>query len=96
MAKRFRQNTDSFFRFAITPGLEPTNNLAEQAIRFVVLDRLMAQGTRSERGRQWRERIWTAIATCSQQQRSVLEFLYQTVSDHFAGRPTPSLLPAGP
>ncbi len=96
MARRFRQNGESYFRFITTPSLEPTNNPAEQAIRFVVLDRHVTQGTRSERGRQWSERIWSAIATCSQQQRSVFEFLYQTVRNHFAGRPTPSLLPAGP
>jgi transposase len=96
MAERFRQNTDSYFRFINTPGLEPTNNLAEQAIRFVVLDRHVTQGTRSVRGQQWCERIWSTIATCSQQQRSVFEFLHQTVSNHFSGRPTPSLLPSGP
>ena len=96
MAKRFEQNGESYFRFITTPGLEPTNNLAEQAIRFVVLDRLVTQGTRSERGQKWCERIWTAIATCSQQQRSVFEFLYQSINNHFAGKPTPSLLPSGP
>ncbi len=96
MARRFRQNGESYFRFITTPGVEPTNNPAEQAIRFVVLDRHDTQGTRSERGRQWSERIWTVIATCSQPQRSVFEFLHQTINNHFAGRPTPSLLPAGP
>ena len=45
---------------------------------------------------QWCERIWSAIATCTQQQRGVFEFLYQTGNNHFAGRPTPSLLPSGP
>ena len=96
LAERFRQNTDSYFRFINTPGLEPTNNLAEQAIRFVVLDRHVTQGTRSVRGQQWCERIWTAMATCSQQQRRVFEFLLQTVINHFAGRSTPSLLHSGP
>ena len=96
MAERFRQNGESYFRFITTPGVEPTNNLAEQAIRFVVLDRHGTQGTRSERGRKWCERIWSAIATCTQQQRSVFEFLYQTVNHHFAGKSTPSLLPSGP
>ena len=96
MAERFRRNGEAYFRFITTPGLEPTNNLAEQAIRFVVLDRLVTQGTRSERGRQWCERIWSAIATCTQQQRSVFEFLHQTIANHFAGQPTPSLLPSGP
>jgi hypothetical protein len=79
MAKRFRQNGDSYFRFITTPGHEPTNNLAEQAIRFVVLDRYVTQGTRSQRGQKWCERIWTAIATCTQQQRSAFEFLYQSI-----------------
>ena len=40
----------SYFRFITTAGVDPTNNLAEQAIRFVVIDRLITQGTRSERG----------------------------------------------
>ena len=35
--------------FTTVEGVEPTNNLAEQAIRFVVIDRLITQGTRSER-----------------------------------------------
>ena len=29
-------------------------------------------------------------------ERLHFEFLHQTVSNHFAGRPTPSLLPSGP
>ena len=48
LAKRFETNGESYFRFVTTPGVEPTNNLAEQAIRFVVIDRLITQGTRSE------------------------------------------------
>jgi transposase len=55
--------------------VEPTNNLAEQAIRFVVIDRHITQGTRSAAGRQWSERIWTVIATCVQQGKSVYGFL---------------------
>ena len=50
LAKRFRENGEASFRFIITPGIAPTNNLAEQAIRFVVIDRHITQGTRSEKG----------------------------------------------
>src|SRR5512135_3612868 len=50
LAKRLETHGESYFRFLTTPGMEPTNNLAEQAIRFVVLDRLVTQGTRSEVG----------------------------------------------
>lgn len=96
MAERFRLHGDAYFRFLTTPGIEPTNNLAEQAIRFVVIDRHITQGTRSKRGRQWCERIWTAIATCAQQHRSVFEFLRQSVTAYFHGQPAPSILPAGP
>jgi len=96
LADRFRQHGAAYFRFITTPGIEPTNNLAEQAIRFVVQDRHVTQGTRGQRGRRWCERIWTATATCAQQNRSVFEYLHQTLVAHFAGRPTPSLLPAGP
>jgi transposase len=96
LADRFREHGAAYFRFITTPGVEPTNNLAEQAIRFVVIDRLITQGTRSERGRRWCERIWTAIATCAQQGRSVFEFLRQTITAYFHGQATPSLLPSGP
>ena len=96
LANRFCRHGAAYFRFITTPGIEPTNNLAEQAIRFVVQDRHVTQGTRGPRGRRWSERIWTATATCAQQGRSVFEYLHQTLVAHFTGSPTPSLLPIGP
>ncbi|MEA3226223.1 MAG: IS66 family transposase, partial [Planctomycetota bacterium] len=44
MANRFRKNGKAYFQFITTSGCEPTNNLAEQAVRFVVIDRLITQG----------------------------------------------------
>ena len=93
LAKRFEAHGESYFRFITTPGVEPTNNLAEQAIRFVVIDRLIAQGTRSEVGNRWCERIWTVIATCVQQGRSVFAYLEAAVGAWFEGTEAPSLLP---
>jgi len=75
-----------------TPGIDPTNNIAEQAIRFVVLDRKVTQGSRSEAGQRWLERIWTAIATCTQHGQSVFEFLHKSVLASFRGDQPPSLL----
>jgi transposase len=94
LARRFEEHGESYFRFITTPGVEPTNNLAEQAIRFVVIDRLITQGTRSAKGDRWCERIWTAIATCAQQGRSVFEYLEAAVTAWFADADSPSLLPA--
>ena len=95
LAKRFETHGESYFRFLTTPGVEPTNNLAEQAIRFVVLDRLVTQGTRSEAGNRWCERIWTVIATCGQQGRSVFGYLEAAVRAWFDGTESPSMLPGG-
>ena len=96
LAKRFRENGEAYFRFITTPGIEPTNNLAEQAIRFVVIDRHITQGTRSEKGRRWCERIWTVIATCAQQGRAAFQFLLDSVQAYLSGTVPPSLLPSGP
>jgi transposase len=94
LADRLAVHMDSYFRFITEPGLEPTNNLAEQAIRFVAIHRRLTQGTRGTAGQQWCERIWTVIATCMQQGRSVFEFLYEAVQAHFQQRPAPSLVPS--
>jgi transposase len=95
LAKRLASYGESYFQFITTPGVEPTNNLAEQAIRFVVIDRLVTQGTRSEQGDRWCERIWTVIASCAQQGRSVFDYLYAAVETHFHHQEAPSLLPTG-
>jgi transposase len=93
MANRFKNHGNSYFQFITTPGVEPTNNLAEQAIRFVVIDRRITQGTRSDGGNRWCERIWTVIATCTQQGRSVFEYLEAVVAAWFDGTEPPLLLP---
>ena len=93
IAKRFWRHVDSYFRFITTPRLAPTNNLAEQAIRFVAIHRRMTQGTRSEKGQQWFERICTAVVTCEQQGRSTFQYLFDSISAFFSGEPAPTLLP---
>jgi hypothetical protein len=92
IGKRFFTHADSYFRFLTTPGIEPTNNLAEQAIRFVAIHRRLTQGTRSPAGQRWCERIFTVISTCQQQDRSIFAFLCDTVTTHLHNQPQPSLL----
>jgi len=92
LADRFRKHGEAYFRFITTPGIEPTNNLAEQAMRFVVIDRYITQGTRSEKGRACCERIWTVLATCASQGKSAFDFIYQSIQAHFSDQPLPSLL----
>ena len=92
LGDRFVTHFESYFTFITTPGVEPTNNLAEQAIRFVAIHRRMTQGTRSENGRSWCERIWTVITTCGQQDRSVFEYLCEAITAYFESEPAPSLI----
>jgi len=94
MAKRFRENGKAYFEFITTPGIGPTNNLAEQAVRFVVIDRRITQGTRSLKGRETCERLWSMVGTCALQGRSAFEFILAAVRAYFRGDPAPSLLPA--
>ena len=94
MAKRFRQNGKAYFEFITTPNVPPTNNLAEQAVRFIVIDRRITQGTRSLKGRETCKRLWTVVGTCSLQGRSAFEFILAAVRAYFQGNPAPSLLSA--
>jgi transposase len=96
LVQRLREHGESYFRFVTTPGVAPTNNWAEQAIRFVVIDRLITQGTRSDTGQRWCERMWTVMATCAQQGRSVYRFLSDAVAQWFEAQPGPSLITAPP
>jgi len=92
LAERFYHYGEGYFRFITSPEIDPTNNSAEQAMRFVVMDRHITQGTRSERGRDVCERMWTVIATCALQKRSVYDWMSKAICAHFKGLPAPSLL----
>jgi len=76
LAKRFRghRGEQDYFLFLDAPGVEPTNNQTEQAIRHVVIDRRVTQGTRSWAGMRFCERAWTVVATCARHDRSVYRF----------------------
>ena len=93
LAKRFETHGESYFRFVTTPGVEPTNNLAEQAIRFVVIDRLITQGTRSESGQPLVRADLDGDRDCAQQGRSVFDYLRAAVAAYFDGTAPPSLSP---
>ena len=89
---RFIKYGENYFKFITTPEIDPTNNIAEQAIRFVVIDRLITQGTRSAKGRDWCQRIWSILSTCDIQKISSFQFLVDSVNAHFEGTDPPNLL----
>ena len=84
--------SQDYFRFMFELGVEPTNNHTEQQVRHCVIDRLITQGTRSEAGQRYHERMWSAIATCEKQGRSFFEFLHDSIDAFLNDKPHPSLL----
>ena len=85
----------SLWTFASAPGVEPTNNAAERAVRHAVCWRKTSYGTDTASGSRFVERVLTVVATCRQQGRSVLEFLVDTVQAARTGGIPPSLVPGG-
>ena len=83
---------ERYFLFLERDDVPPTNNGTEQSIRFVVIDRKVTQGTRSDAGMRFCERMWTVVATCKKQDKSVFEFLKAAVNSTFSETTYPQLL----
>jgi transposase len=84
---------EGLWNFAWFPGVEPTNNAAERALRHAVIWRRISGGTASESGSRFVERMLTVVATCRQQGRNVLEYLTSCFEADRRGQLIPSLLP---
>lgn len=96
-ASRLAQNLldiePALWTFADHPGVEPTDNAAERALRPGVLTRKISFGTRSPRGSYFVARILSAAETLHRQARRVYSYLVELLDCHQNGRPLPSLLP---
>ena len=72
-----------------TPGMKPTNNLAERDLRKLVIWRKKSYGTRSERGKRFVERVTTVAQTLKKQGKQVLSFFQEAVFNFYRGGPAP-------
>lgn len=82
----------SLFLFAFVSGVEPTNNVAERALRHGVLWRKQSHGPKSGVGSEYLACIWSVVETCRQQGRDVWSYLTACVTAAAEGRVIPSLL----
>lgn len=89
-----RKLESALWTFVREPGVEPTNNRAERAVRPAVLWRKGSFGTHSAFGSRFVERILSVVASLKQQGRNTLDFLVAALRAYRAGQPSPSLLPA--
>ncbi len=51
------------------------------------------QRSRSEKGREWSECVWTALAAREQTGHDLTQFLGESLFSHWQGLPPPSLAP---
>jgi len=93
---RFAQNLlklwPALWTFTTTPGVTPTNNAAERALRGPVIHRRLSHGNQSDDGERFTERSLSASVTCRLQHRSLLAYLRELLTAHHAGGALPALL----
>jgi transposase len=89
-ARRLQREGTSLWTFLDVQGVEATNNIAERAHRFGVLWRKRSQGTCSDKGNRWVERVLSLRHTCRLRGRPTFPILVDAVSCLFSGA-TPDL-----
>jgi hypothetical protein len=75
VAARLRKRRHWLFTFLDRPGVEPTNNRAERALRPAVIARKLSCGNKTDRGRHTWEILASLTATCHQTARDFVESL---------------------
>lgn len=82
---------DRLYLFVKEPGVEPTNNLAEQALRTGVIWRKKCFGSQSDWGERFVERMLSVRATTHKQGLNFLNYLRECLNTHWFKLPPPVL-----
>lgn len=82
----------ALWTFVTVPGVTPTNNAAERALRGPVIHRKLSHGNQSDDGQRFTERSLSASVTCRLQHRSLLNYLRDLFDAHHTGGALPALL----
>jgi transposase len=92
LALALMQHFERFFAFLRHEGVEPTNNVAERALRCAVQWRKISFGSRSARGEVAVARLLTVTRTCRMQNRAPLVYLVAALHSYRNALPIQSLL----
>jgi len=91
MARNLLKLWPALWTFATVPGVEPTNNHAERALRGAVIYRKLSLGSQSEEGERRVARLLSASITCRLQHRSLHAYLVDLLTAQARGDPLPLL-----
>ena len=83
----------ALWTFVRVPGVEPTNNIAERALRPGVLWRKRSFGSHSAAGSRFAERMLTVAATLRAQRRNIVDYVTQACEAALREEAAPGLLP---
>jgi transposase len=78
---------ESLWVFLDEAGVEPTNNHTERALRFAVLWRKRSNGTQSDKGNRWVERLLSFRQTCRLRARATFSLLVDIFKSFFKEQP---------
>ncbi len=82
-AEKIGRGFDHWFVYITHPGIEPTNNRAEQALREPVVQRKIMGCFRNQKGTHIYEVITTVLATWKQRGHNTSEMLAQTLTQEW-------------
>lgn len=85
-ARRLEREIAHLWVFLEQEGVSPTNNHAERMIRFGVMWRKCSQGTSSDKGNRWVERILSLRQTCRLRSLKTYPILVDAVQRYFRGQ----------
>ncbi|MDM8535916.1 IS66 family transposase, partial [Desulfobacterales bacterium HSG17] len=80
LAKEILNDWDAVVAFVKNPGLPPTNNEAERALRHAVISRRISYGTRTSEGSKAYAALLSVIETCRLRNIDPWEFISQTIA----------------
>jgi transposase len=83
MARRLLDEMECLWLFLEEEGVEPTNNFGERALRFGVIWRKRSNGTQSDKGDRWVERILSLKQTCRTRSIPVFPKLVEAIQCYF-------------
>jgi len=93
LCEKLLDEFDHLWVFTKVEGMEPTNNLAERDLRKLVVWRKKSNGTRSERGKRFVERITSVAQTLKRQGVNILHFVQKAVISFFNNESAPLICP---
>jgi len=96
LARHLWNHFEQWFAIVFDPRIEPTNWLAEQAIRPAVVNRKVWGGNRTPAGAKAQGVLMSVLETCRRRGHAVVDYISQTlraVGNGLVSRP--ALLPSG-